>query len=176
MLLPGPECVMGPPYRLLMLLPGPLICHGPLYPPPHAAARSRVCHGSLYGLPLLLARPVICHGAPYRLLMLLPRPVICHGPLYPPPHAAARSRVCHGSLYGLPLPAVSIATLCHVPLSGLLTLLVVSIFVIGCCMASIAAAFHRHTVAPHSGFGPVTAQMSEVCGDSKIDALICMSY
>ncbi|CAI9567638.1 unnamed protein product [Staurois parvus] len=22
---------------------------------------------------------------------------------------------------------------------------------------------------PHSGFGPVTAQMSEVCGDSKID-------
>ncbi|CAI9544893.1 unnamed protein product [Staurois parvus] len=44
-------------------------------------------------------------------------------------------------------------------------------FVIGCCMASHAAAakFHRHTVAPHSGFGPVTAQMSEVCGDSKID-------
>ncbi|CAI9570203.1 unnamed protein product [Staurois parvus] len=31
-----------------------------------------------------------------------------------------------------------------------------------CCL-------HRHTVAPHSGFGPVTAQMSEVCGDSKID-------
>ncbi|CAI9624863.1 unnamed protein product, partial [Staurois parvus] len=31
------------------------------------------------------------------------------------------------------------------------------------------AAAHRHTVAPHSGFGPVTAQMSEVCGDSKID-------
>ncbi|CAI9588386.1 unnamed protein product [Staurois parvus] len=29
--------------------------------------------------------------------------------------------------------------------------------------------FHSHTVAPHSGFGPVTAQMSEVCGDSKID-------
>ncbi|CAI9608484.1 unnamed protein product, partial [Staurois parvus] len=47
----------------------------------------------------------------------------------PPPHAAARSTVSHGSLYGLPLLlSVSIATLCHVPLSGLLTLLVCSIF------------------------------------------------
>ncbi|CAI9563520.1 unnamed protein product, partial [Staurois parvus] len=45
----------------------------------------------------------------------------------PPPHAAARSRVSHGSLYGLPLLLSSIATLCHVPLSGLLTLLVGSI-------------------------------------------------
>ncbi|CAI9613348.1 unnamed protein product [Staurois parvus] len=47
----------------------------------------------------------------------------------PPPHAAARSRVCHGSLYGLPLllsPSPHSAS--HVPLSGLLTLLVVSIF------------------------------------------------
>ncbi|CAI9612197.1 unnamed protein product, partial [Staurois parvus] len=42
-------------------------------------------------------------------------------------------------------------------------------FVIGCCMASHCCCLHRHTVAPHSGFGPVTAQMSEVCGDSKID-------
>ncbi|CAI9601037.1 unnamed protein product [Staurois parvus] len=87
----------------------------------------------------------------------------------PPPHAAARSRVCHGSLYPPPIAAVSIATLCHVPLSGLLTLLVGSIFFIGCCMASHCCCLHRHTVAPHSGFGPVTAQMSEVCGDSKID-------
>ncbi|CAI9566053.1 unnamed protein product, partial [Staurois parvus] len=46
----------------------------------------------------------------------------------PPPHAAAKSRVSHGSLYGLPLLLPSIATLCHVPLSGLLTLLVCSIF------------------------------------------------
>ncbi|CAI9542389.1 unnamed protein product [Staurois parvus] len=38
-------------------------------------------------------------------------------------------RVSHGSLYGPPIAAVSIATLCHVlPLSGLLTLLVCSIF------------------------------------------------
>ncbi|CAI9623210.1 unnamed protein product [Staurois parvus] len=54
-------------------------------------------------------------------------PVICHGPLYRPPHAAARSRVCHGSLYGLPLLLSPSPTLCHVPLSGLLTLLVGSI-------------------------------------------------
>ncbi|CAI9555296.1 unnamed protein product, partial [Staurois parvus] len=88
----------------------------------------------------------------------------------PPPHAAARSRVCHGSQYGLPL-LLSLSphsAMCHFQVSSL-TLLVVSIFVIGCCMASHCCCLHRHTVAPHSGFGPVTAQMSEVCGDSKID-------
>ncbi|CAI9617684.1 unnamed protein product [Staurois parvus] len=87
----------------------------------------------------------------------------------PPPHAAARSRVCHGSLYGLPLllsPSPHSA-MCHFQVSshtagGFH-------FVIGCCMASHCCCLHRHTVAPHSGFGPVTAQMSEVCGDSKID-------
>ncbi|CAI9543612.1 unnamed protein product [Staurois parvus] len=103
----------------------------------------------------------------------------------PTPHAAARPVICHGPCTASscccqvqsvswvpvrpPIAAVSIATLCHVPLAGLLTLLVVSIFVIGCCMASHCCCLHRHTVAPHSGFGPVTAQMSEVCGDSKID-------
>ncbi|CAI9556481.1 unnamed protein product [Staurois parvus] len=96
------------------------------------------------------------------------RPVICHGPLYPASSCCCQSRVCHGPCTASH-SAVSIATLCHVPLSGLLTLLVVSIFVIGCCMASHCCCLHRHTVAPHSGFGPVTAQMSEVCGDSKID-------
>ncbi|CAI9623525.1 unnamed protein product, partial [Staurois parvus] len=52
------------------------------------------------------ARPVICHGPLYRLLMLLPGPESLMGP-------------CTASHC-----AVSIATLCHVPLSGLLTLLV----------------------------------------------------
>ncbi|CAI9540647.1 unnamed protein product, partial [Staurois parvus] len=101
--------------------------------------------------------------------MLLPARNLPWAPV-PPPHAAARSRVCHGSLYGAShCCCLYRHTLCHVPLSGLLTLLVVSIFVIGCCMASHCCCLHRHTVAPHSGFGPVTAQMSEVCGDSKID-------
>ncbi|CAI9597634.1 unnamed protein product [Staurois parvus] len=71
------------------------------------------------------------------------------GPV-PHPHAAARSRVCLGSLYRPPIAAVSIATLCHVPLSVLLTLLVVSIFVIGCCMASHCCCLHRHTVGSHT--------------------------
>ncbi|CAI9574658.1 unnamed protein product [Staurois parvus] len=51
------------------------------------------------------------------------------GPYIPPPHAAAKSRVSHGSLYGLPLLlSPSPHTLCHVPLSGLFTLLVCLIF------------------------------------------------
>ncbi|CAI9606706.1 unnamed protein product, partial [Staurois parvus] len=102
--------------------------------------------------PHAAARPVICHGPCTASSCMLPGPECVMGP-------------CTAS----PIAAVSIATLCHVPLSGLLTLLVVSIFVIGCCMASHCCCLHRHTVAPHSGFGPVTAQMSEVCGDSKID-------
>ncbi|CAI9590985.1 unnamed protein product [Staurois parvus] len=86
----------------------------------------------------------------------------------PPSHAAARSRVCHGSLYGLPLllsPSPHSA-MCHFQVSSTAGGFH---FVIGCCMASHCCCLHRHTVAPHSGFGPVTAQMSEVCGDSKID-------
>ncbi|CAI9546157.1 unnamed protein product, partial [Staurois parvus] len=69
------------------------------------------CHRVLadYGPPIAAARPVICHGPPYRLLMLLPGPQCLMGP-------------CTASI-----AAVSIATLCHVPLSGLLTLLVCSI-------------------------------------------------
>ncbi|CAI9582202.1 unnamed protein product [Staurois parvus] len=67
----------------------------------------------------------------------------------PPPHAAARPLICHGPLYRLlmllpvqslswvpvrpPIAAVSIATLCHVPLSGLLThCWCVQFFDIGC--------------------------------------------
>ncbi|CAI9624965.1 unnamed protein product [Staurois parvus] len=87
----------------------------------------------------------------------------------PPPHAAARSRVCHGVPLRPPIAAVSIATLCHVPLSGLLTLLVVSIFVIGGAVWPPIAAASTATLWLHTLFGPVTAQMSEVCGDSKID-------
>ncbi|CAI9588648.1 unnamed protein product [Staurois parvus] len=42
-----------------------------------------------------------------------------------------------GPCTGLPLLLVSIATLCHVPLSGLLTLLVGFPFCIWSCMASL---------------------------------------
>ncbi|CAI9565252.1 unnamed protein product [Staurois parvus] len=86
----------------------------------------------------------------------------------PPPHAAARSRVCHGSLYGLPLllsPSPHSA-MCHFQVSS------------HCWWVPF---FHRVLYGlplllpppPHCGstrgFGPVTAQMSEVCGDSKIE-------
>ncbi|CAI9616624.1 unnamed protein product [Staurois parvus] len=87
----------------------------------------------------------------------------------PPPHAAARSSVCHGSLYGLPLllsPSPHSA-MCHFQVSSHCWWF--PFLSLGCCMASHCCCLHRHTVAPHSGFGPVTAQMSEVCGDSKID-------
>ncbi|CAI9592266.1 unnamed protein product [Staurois parvus] len=93
----------------------------------------------------------------------------------PTPHAAARPVICHvgpctasscccqvQSVSWVPvrppIAAVSIATLCHVPLSGLLTLLVGFHFVIGCCMASHCCCLHRHNVAPHSGFGPRDCQ------------------
>ncbi|CAI9576899.1 unnamed protein product [Staurois parvus] len=86
----------------------------------------------------------------------------------PPPHAAARSRVCHGSLYGLPLllsPSPHSA-MCHFQVSSHCWWVPFChrvLYGLHCCC------LHRHTVAPHSGFDPVTAQMSEVCGDSKID-------
>ncbi|CAI9585185.1 unnamed protein product [Staurois parvus] len=87
----------------------------------------------------------------------------------PPPHAAARSRVCHGSLYGLPLllsPSPHSA-MCHFQVSSHCWW--VPFCHRGAVWPPIAAASTAHTVAPHSGFGPMTAQMSEVCGDSKID-------
>ncbi|CAI9594207.1 unnamed protein product [Staurois parvus] len=84
----------------------------------------------------------------------------------PPPHAAARSRVSHGSLYGLPLllsPSPHSA-MCHFQVSSHCWWVPFChrvLYGLHCCC------LHRHTVAPHSGFRPVTAQMSEVCGNSK---------
>ncbi|CAI9585257.1 unnamed protein product [Staurois parvus] len=88
------------------------------------------------------ARPVICHGPLYRLLMLLPGPECVMGP-------CMASHCC--CLYR------THSAMCHFQVS--LTLLVVSIFVIGCCMAPpIAAASTATLWLQHSGFGPVTAQ------------------
>ncbi|CAI9560387.1 unnamed protein product [Staurois parvus] len=43
-------------------------------------------------------------------------------------------------------------------------------FVIGCCMAShCLLPPPPHCGSKNTGFGPVTGQMSEVCGDSKMD-------
>ncbi|CAI9590375.1 unnamed protein product [Staurois parvus] len=57
MLLPGPECVMGPLYGLpLLLSPSPhsAMC---LFRSPHTAGGFHFCHRVLYGLPLLLPPP-----------------------------------------------------------------------------------------------------------------------
>ncbi|CAI9624421.1 unnamed protein product, partial [Staurois parvus] len=102
--------------------------------------------------PHAAAGPVICHGPLYRLLMLLPGPECVMGP-------CTASHCC--CLYRHTLPCATFRSphtaggfhFCHRVLYGLPLLLPPP----------------PHTVAPHSGFGPVTAQMSEVCGDSKID-------
>ncbi|CAI9533187.1 unnamed protein product [Staurois parvus] len=102
--------------------------------------------------PHAAARPVICHGPLYRLLMLLPGPECVMGP-------CTASHCCCLHRHTLPC-----ATFRSPHTAGGFH------FFIGCCMASHCCCLHRHTVAPHSQvFGPVTAQMSEVCGDSKID-------
>ncbi|CAI9592505.1 unnamed protein product [Staurois parvus] len=101
--------------------------------------------------PHAAARPVICHGPLYRLLMLLPGPECVMGP-------CTASHCC--CLHRHTLPCATFRSphtaggfhFCHRVLYGLPLLLP-----------------PPPTVAPHSGFGPVTAQMSEVCGDSKID-------
>ncbi|CAI9617652.1 unnamed protein product [Staurois parvus] len=94
----------------------------------------------------------------------------CHGPLYRPLMLLPGPESVHGSLYSLHCCCLHRHTLPCATFRSLLTLLVGSIFVIGCFMASHCCCLHRpHCGSPHSGFGPVTAQMSEVCGDSKID-------
>ncbi|CAI9603490.1 unnamed protein product, partial [Staurois parvus] len=78
--------------------------------PPIAAVCLAMCHFQVF-LTLLVCS-IFCHRvlADYGPPIAAARPLICHGPLYrPPPHAAARSRV---------------SLMVHVPLSGLLTLLV----------------------------------------------------
>ncbi|CAI9618962.1 unnamed protein product, partial [Staurois parvus] len=90
--------------------------------------------------------PQICHGPPYRLVTLLLGHSVTWVPVPPP---IAPTLPC--ATFRSPHTAAGF----H--------------FVIGCCMASHCCCLHRHTVAPNTGFGPVTGQMSEVCGDSKID-------
>ncbi|CAI9587463.1 unnamed protein product [Staurois parvus] len=86
----------------------------------------------------------------------------------PPPHAAARSRVCHGSLYGLPLllsPSPHSA-MCHFQVSS-------HCWWVPFCHRVLYGLPLLLPPPPHCGstlwFWLVTAQMSEVCGDSKID-------
>ncbi|CAI9533469.1 unnamed protein product, partial [Staurois parvus] len=100
MLLPGPECVMGPctASHCCCLHRHTLPCA--TFRSPHTAGGFHFVIGcwQITGLPLLLPGPVICHGPLYRLLMLLPGPECLMGPctashclLSPSPHSA----MCH---------------------------------------------------------------------------------
>ncbi|CAI9615410.1 unnamed protein product [Staurois parvus] len=96
------------------------------------------CHRVLadYGPPIAAARPVICHGPLYRLLMLLPGPECLMGP-------CTASHCCCLHRHTLPC-----ATFRSPHTAGGFH------FVIGCCMGLPLLLPPRHTVAPHSGFGP----------------------
>ncbi|CAI9560797.1 unnamed protein product, partial [Staurois parvus] len=82
MLLPGPQCLMGPctASHCCCLHRHTLPCA--TFRSPHTAGVVPFCHRVLadYGPPIAAARPVICHGPPYRLLMLLPGPQCLMGP------------------------------------------------------------------------------------------------
>ncbi|CAI9597910.1 unnamed protein product, partial [Staurois parvus] len=146
---------------------GSRVCHGPPYRTPHCCCQARNLSWAPTVPPhMLLPGPECVMGpctrashcccqarklpwAPVnRLLMLLPGPVCSWVPVRPPlllslsPHSA----------------------MCHFQVSSHCWW--VSIFVIGCCMASHCCCLHAtlwlHTLV----LAPVTAQMSEVCGDS----------
>ncbi|CAI9552216.1 unnamed protein product, partial [Staurois parvus] len=82
MLLPGPECLMGPctASHCCCLHRHTLPCA--TFRSPHTAGGFHFVIGcwQITGLPLLLPGPVICHGPLYRLLMLLPGPECLMGP------------------------------------------------------------------------------------------------
>ncbi|CAI9601421.1 unnamed protein product [Staurois parvus] len=73
-------------------------------------------------------------------LMLLPGPECVMGPCTAPIAAVSSPH----------------SAMCHFQVSSHCWW--VPFFVIGCCMAPHCCCLHRRTVAPHSGFGPVTAQ------------------
>ncbi|CAI9573987.1 unnamed protein product, partial [Staurois parvus] len=83
MLLPGPECLMGPctASHCCCLHRHTLPCA--TFRSPHTLLVCSIfCHRVLadYGPPIAAARPLICHGPLYRLLMLLPGPESLMGP------------------------------------------------------------------------------------------------
>ncbi|CAI9621391.1 unnamed protein product, partial [Staurois parvus] len=83
MLLPGPECLMGPctASHCCCLHRHTLPCA--TFRSPHTAVVFHFLSYRVladYGPPIAAARPVICHWPLYRLLMLLPGPESLMGP------------------------------------------------------------------------------------------------
>ncbi|CAI9566055.1 unnamed protein product, partial [Staurois parvus] len=109
MLLPSPESLMGPctASHCCCLHRHTLPCA--TFRSPHTAGVFHFFHRVLadYGPPIAAARPLICHG-----------------PLYTASSCCCQVQSLSWVPVRPPIAAVSIATLCHVPLSGLLTLLV----------------------------------------------------
>ncbi|CAI9557156.1 unnamed protein product, partial [Staurois parvus] len=94
MLLPGPQCVMGPctaSHCCCLHRPHSAMCH---FQVSSHCCWVPFCHRVLadYGLPDAAARPLICHGPLYRLLMLLARSTVCHGSLYTASHCCCLHR------------------------------------------------------------------------------------
>ncbi|CAI9542567.1 unnamed protein product, partial [Staurois parvus] len=102
----------------------------PVRPPIAAVSIATLCHVPLSGLLTLLVCSIFCHRvlADYGPPIAAARPLICHGPLYTASSCCCQVQSLSWVPVRPPIAAVSIATLCHVPLSGLLTLLVYSIF------------------------------------------------
>ncbi|CAI9552242.1 unnamed protein product, partial [Staurois parvus] len=102
----------------------------PVRPPIAAVSIATLCHVPLSGLLTLLVYSIFCHRvlADYGPPIAAARPLICHGPLYTASSCCCQVQSLSWVPVRPPIAAVSIATLCHVPLSGLLTLLVGSIF------------------------------------------------
>ncbi|CAI9603046.1 unnamed protein product, partial [Staurois parvus] len=95
----------------------------PVRPPIAAVSIATLCHVPLSGLLTLLVCSIFCHRvlADYGPPIAAARPLICHGPLYPLLMLLPGPESLMGPCIRPPIAAVSIATLCHVPLSGLLT-------------------------------------------------------
>ncbi|CAI9615849.1 unnamed protein product, partial [Staurois parvus] len=103
MLLPSPESLMGPctASHCCCLHRHTLPCA--TFRSPHTLLGSIFCHRVLadYGPPIAAARPLICHG-----------------PLYTASSCCCQVQSLSWVPVRPPIAAVSIATLCHVPLSG----------------------------------------------------------
>ncbi|CAI9624536.1 unnamed protein product, partial [Staurois parvus] len=141
----------------------------------HAAARSTVSHGSCTASIAAVSIATLCHVPLSGLLTLLVCSIFCHRVLadYGPHIAAARPLICHGPLYRLLMllpgpeslmgPCTDIShcccliasLLCHVPLSGLLTTLLVCSFFVIFRFAGRLQASHRCRQAPNLPWAPV---------------------
>ncbi|CAI9624900.1 unnamed protein product, partial [Staurois parvus] len=95
----------------------------PVRPPIAAVSFATLCHVPLSGLLTLLVCSIFCHRvlADYGPPIAAARPVICHGPPCTASSCCCQVQSLSWVPVWPPIAAVSIATLCHVPLSGLLT-------------------------------------------------------